>query len=75
MTQQIELNWEQELLARGEARGRLMMLRQILQEQLQKRFGELPEALLQRLAAADLPTLKAAWDQTETLTSLNDLRL
>jgi Putative transposase, YhgA-like len=76
MTEQVLRTWEEELLARGEARGRaegearghtagrhegeLEAHRALLRAQVQQRFPNAPPELLQRIAQADLPWLQAA---------------
>ena len=73
MANQMQQNYEQELLARGqqigqqigEARGQLRAYRTLLSKQLQKRFGALPASVVQRIEAADLPWLDAALDRVE----------
>jgi predicted transposase YdaD len=65
MSETIERTWEQELIARGReygkaegraegrAEGSLQQTRRILEELLEQRFGQVPEAVRQRLHATD----------------------
>src|SRR5262249_34057813 len=83
MAQQIDMTREQELLARGEARGialgeaqgELRAHRNMLLWQLEQRFQTLPDELKPRIASADLGRLQAALDQVIRLQSLEDLQL
>jgi hypothetical protein len=79
MTQQIDMTWEQELLARGEARGEvqgeLRANRNTLLRLLEQRFQTIPDDLKQRIASADLVHLQAALDQVIGLQSLEDLQI
>jgi hypothetical protein len=79
MAEQMDLTWEEELTMRGEARGRtagaLEMARETLLTQLRERFQTIPEALSQRIANADLPTLQAALRQVVHIQSPDELRL
>jgi hypothetical protein len=79
MTQQIDMTWEQELLARGlalgEAQGELRAYRNMLLRQLEKQFQNVPDDLKQRIASADLERLQAALDQVIGLRSLADLQI
>jgi hypothetical protein len=91
MAEQMQQNYEQELLARGrqigerlgeergEARGlalgALQNCRKMVRKALEKRFGPLPETLLQRIAAAEMPALEAAFDRADTIQSLDELAL
>lgn len=79
MAGKIGMTWEQELLLRGEERGRssgtLESHRKILLNQFRKKFGSLPEDLQRRIDAAELPALEAALDQVLALGALDDLRL
>jgi hypothetical protein len=83
MSEQMQQTWEQELLARGrqagerlgEERGELKNCRKMVRKLLEKRFGPLPEAVLQRIAAAGLPALEAAFDRADTIQSLDELAL
>jgi predicted transposase YdaD len=84
MTETITRTWEQELLARGEARGeargreegQLEAAREILQMQLEDRFGPLREELVQRIKRADdLERLRAALHQVLHITEPAELEL
>jgi hypothetical protein len=83
MSEQMQQNWEQELLARGftsgqqagARQGELKTYRKVLRKALEKRFGPLPEAVSQRIEAADLPALEAAYDREDTIQSLDELAL
>jgi hypothetical protein len=80
MTQAVEQTWEQEMLARGEARGELRgelrALRQALRGLLERRFGPLSEALLQRIDQADdVNRLRASVLQVLQMTTLDELAL
>ncbi len=59
----------------GEASGELRAYRTMLQSQLRKKFQQLPEAVVLRIAAADLDHLKAACLQVLDLKSLDELQL
>jgi hypothetical protein len=79
MAEQMEQTWEQELLAKGEARGKvqgkLELYRELLRKRLEQRFAPLPEAILERINAADLPTLEAAFDRVDGVHSVDELTL
>jgi hypothetical protein len=79
MAGQMQQNYEQELLARGEARGvargELNYCRKMVRKALEKRFDPLPEEVLQRIANAELAALEAVLDRAETIGSLDELRL
>ncbi|HJT76156.1 MAG TPA: Rpn family recombination-promoting nuclease/putative transposase [Gemmataceae bacterium] len=76
MSQQVMQDWEQEAFARGEARGAFRNAREILRDVLSERFGELPEALVQRIEAVeDLARLRAAIRQAVHIQSLDELQL
>jgi hypothetical protein len=83
MAEQMQQTWEQELLARGrqvgerqgEERGELKTYRKLLRKALERRFGPLPEALSQRIEAAELPGLEAAYDRADAIQSLDELVL
>jgi hypothetical protein len=62
-------------MQRGIATGRLLSARTMLRKLLEKNFGALPEALLDRIDAADVDRLEAAFDQALGLTNLADLHL
>jgi hypothetical protein len=74
-------NWEEELpargIARGEAReiarGKLDFCRTWVRKVLEKRFGTLPEDVLQRIANAELAALEAMMDRAYTIQSLDEL--
>jgi hypothetical protein len=84
LANQQELTWEQELLAKGEAigeardeargqaQGELKAYRKMLRKRLERRFAPLPEALLQKIDAAELPALEAAVDQADAVQSLDE---
>lgn len=87
MSELLEKNYEQELyerflaqgLAQGEAKGRAegeaKALRSVIQKQLRQRFTEVPDTVLQRIAAADVGKLEAAIDQVLSIQSPDDLTL
>ena len=80
MAETITQTWEQELLARGEARGReqgqLATAREILRLQLEDRFGPLSEDLLRRIERTDdLERLRAALRQVLHITSPSELEI
>jgi hypothetical protein len=80
MAKTLEQTWEQELLARGEARGRaqgeLPTLREVLLPALRQKFGTVPSNLEARVQSADdLHRLRAAFDRSLTATSLDDVEL
>jgi hypothetical protein len=91
MAGQMEQTWEQELLARGEARGialgeargvaigeargELNYCRKMVRKALERRFNPLPEEVLQRIANAELPALEAVLDRADTIQSLDELGL
>jgi predicted transposase YdaD len=63
-------------LEEGRVEGRLEGARELLRTQLEERFGTLPEALLQQLAAVtDIARLQQAARQVLRLEKLEDLRL
>jgi hypothetical protein len=69
-----------ELFEQGEEqglrKGRLMSSRQNLRELLEKKFGSLPEALIERIEQADDPArLDAAIQQIFEVESPDQLRL
>jgi hypothetical protein len=78
-----ELTYEQELLAKGEARGlargeskgELKAYRKMLRKRLEQRFAPLSEEVLRRIDAADLPALETALDQIDTVHNLQELQL
>lgn len=61
-------------VARGEARGQLETHRSILLNLLRQRFPALSPAVVERVAAADLPTLQAAVAQVLSIQKPEDLR-
>jgi hypothetical protein len=67
--------WEQELVEKGEARGVLLGCRRMLRRQLEQRFGTLPQAVLDRIAAADLEALDKAGECVSSIASLDELPL
>jgi hypothetical protein len=71
MTQQVWKVGPEAWLEEGQTLG----LRMMLQRQLQKKFKQLPEAVVQRIAGADLEKLKAACLQVLDLKSLDELQL
>jgi predicted transposase YdaD len=80
VAERVGQTWEQELIARGEARGeargRMEMLRENLRLLLEERFGPVPAALAEQIAAIEDPErLRAALRQVVHLASLEDLRL
>jgi len=82
MSELLEKNYEQEVFERGlaqgeakgkaegkaeaEAEGKAKAFRSILEKLLRHGFGEVPEAVRQRIAAADVGKLEAAIDQLLT---------
>src|SRR5262249_31386538 len=80
MSNAIGQTWEEELLARGEARGRtqgeLLAIREALRSLLEDRFNLLPEVVVRQIEAAEDPAkLKAALRQVSKLNSLDELKL
>jgi hypothetical protein len=83
MAGQMQQNWEQELLARGftsgqqvgARQGELTAFRKMVRKLLEKRFGPLPEEVVQRIEAAELPPLEAVFDRADTLQSIDELGL
>jgi Putative transposase, YhgA-like len=76
MSETIEQTWEQEALARGEARGLLRARREDLQLLLEDRFGPLPDEVLERIEDIDdLQHLRDAILQVRRVTALKDLDL
>jgi hypothetical protein len=84
MSEAIAETWEQELVARGEARGvalgetrgQLQEARATLLMLLEDRFGELPAALVAQIEAVEeLERLRGAIRQSPQLAALSDLRL
>jgi hypothetical protein len=75
MSQRLWKNAEEELLEEGEAKGEVRGMRTMLQSQLQKKFRQLPEDILQRIATADAEHLKAAALQVIDIQSLDELHL
>jgi hypothetical protein len=68
--------WEQELIARGEARGTLKTRRADLRLMLEERFGLLPEELVEQIEAIDDPDrLHDALRQVLHISSLDELKL
>lgn len=64
------------MLARGEARGRLVNAREVLQLQLEDKFGALPEDLVQRIEQTDdLERLRAALRQVLHVKALSELEI
>jgi hypothetical protein len=59
----------------GEERARVAERRATLRQILAKRFGALPEGLLQRIEAADLQALQAAIDQALDIKAPDELQL
>jgi hypothetical protein len=61
---------------RGEKRGQLLQAKATLRRRLEKRFGSLPEAIVQQITACeDLPRLDAADDRVEQMKSLDEFML
>ncbi len=83
MSETIEQTWEQELvtreqqmLERGTVRGQIQEARNTLQRLLVKRFGPLPETVVQRIQAVeDLERLRNAVDRVYQMTSVAELEL
>jgi hypothetical protein len=76
MSETIERTWEQEILARGEARGELRTRREDLRLVLEERFGKLPAELARRIDETEDPDrLRGALRQVVRLHSLADLKL
>lgn len=73
--EQVERTWEEELLQRGLSRGEVLVRRQVLRQQIKKKFGSVPEELERRIDAADLPRLEAALEQILTAASADELSL
>jgi hypothetical protein len=65
----------EEGMEKGIATGRLLSARAMLRKLLEKHFGALPEALVERINATDdVDRLQAAFDQALVLTNLADLQ-
>jgi hypothetical protein len=83
MGQQLEKTWMEELLEEGEARGetrgkelgQLQAHRDLLEHVLQQRFQVIPEELRERIRNASLESIRAAFDQSLNILSLDDLQL
>jgi hypothetical protein len=80
MSETLGQTWEQEMLARGEARGReqgqLEALREDLQILLEERFGPLPEELVARIRRTDdLSRLRACLRQVVHITGPSELEI
>jgi Putative transposase, YhgA-like len=75
MAEQIELNYEQEIILENRARGALEAVRRVLRRLLEERFGPLPPAVVLRLDAATLEQLEEAAARFPRLTSLDGLQL
>ncbi len=84
MSQQLEQTWEEEVFARGEARGKevgevmgaLRNARDAVRDVLAERFGELPAGVVQRIEVADdLARLRAALRQALHVQSPEELQL
>ena len=68
--------WIEEGMAKGVQKGQLMSARTMLRKLLEKRFGELPQALVDRINAInDLDQLQTTFEQAIQLTNLADLQL
>ena len=68
--------WIEEGMAKGVQKGQLMSARTMLRKLLEKRFGELPQALVDRIHAInDLDQLQTTFEQAIQLTNLADLQL
>jgi hypothetical protein len=76
MSETIEQTWEQELIARGEARGQLQEARHMLRLALDRRFGTLPDALLREIEALDdLERLHGAFERALGVNTLAEFNL
>jgi len=75
MSQQLWKTAAEEWFEEGEAKGEIRSLRTTLQQLLQKKFRQLPDDVLQRIAAADLDRLQAAVLQVLDIQSLDELQL
>jgi hypothetical protein len=76
MSETIEQTWEQEMLERGTVRGQTQEARNLLRLYLEKRFGPLPERVVQQIEAIDdLERLRALFRQALEATSLTELEL
>lgn len=62
-----------ELRAKARAEGEAAAARQMLLTFLTRRFGELPEALVERVAAMDLDECQRLFDRAITAASLSEL--
>src|SRR5262245_37797794 len=71
MAEQIELNYEQELILENQALGELRNARQFLRSLLADRFGTIPAPLNARIDAADVKALMAAGCQVWRINSLD----
>jgi predicted transposase YdaD len=80
MSETIEQTWEQELLARGAAQGKvegqLIACKENLRVLLEERFGALPPEVAERIeGTADLDRLRSAVRQVVHLAALSELDL
>lgn len=79
MVKQAWPNYEQELIARGEARGeargQLRAYREMLEHLLQEKFGPLPQEVVKRIATAEASPLQTALANVLRLNSLDELQL
>ena len=76
MTQTIAESLIAEGQVKGRVEGELLTSRAVLRRLLTKRFGPLPESLLQRIeATADAGRLQACIEQVMELRTLDELQL
>jgi hypothetical protein len=75
--QQVKAQVEQAKLEleKAKAQGEVQTYREMLRRLLEERFGKLPEALLGKLAQADLDRLRAALPQVVHIQALGELQL
>lgn len=74
MAEQIELNYEQELILENRAIGALETARRILRRLLEHRFGSVPPEVALRLEAANLDQLEEAALRISGLNSAQELQ-
>ncbi len=64
---------EAEGIAKGKAEGKAEAARQMTLAFLTRRFGDLPTALVERIATADADTCQSLFDRAITATSFSEL--
>jgi hypothetical protein len=76
MAEAVKQTWEEWVLEKGMESGQLRARQETLREQLEDRFGSLPEELVQRIeATTDAERLRAALRQVLHIRSLDELDL